>query len=247
MNLLLIEDDANISAALRYALTPEHALTVVNTGADGLDTALANGFDVILLDLCLPDIPGAEICKRLRAADNSTPLLVLTGELKPLTKITLLDMGADDYLTKPFSLGELKARLRALTRRSAKPVNGPRRLMVGDLTLDPNTFQAKRANVVIQLRRKEFTLLECLMERAGSVVTRDTLSAHAWGSEDSPWANTLDVHIKYLRDKIDRPFAQPLITTVHGIGYKLELSRNPTMSHLKPNPAMASLAEIVST
>jgi len=152
------------------------------------------------------------------------PILILSGETKVLSKVTLLDAGADDYLTKPFSLGELKARLRVLTRRSESSRPKQHQLKTADLTLDSDTHHVTRAGQLIKLRRKEFAMLECLMQHAGSVVTRDILTNYAWRENEDAWTNTIDVHIKYLRDKIDRPFTTPLIKTVHGFGYKLETS-----------------------
>jgi two-component system OmpR family response regulator len=148
--------------------------------------------------------------------------LILSGESKVMSKISLLDAGADDYLTKPFSLGELKARLRVVTRRIGGQKDSNQRLTSDCLVLDIDTRKVERDGQIIPLRRKEFALLECLMQHAGTVVSRDILTSYAWHANEHPWTNTVDVHIKYLRDKIDRPFDRPLIKTVHGLGYKLE-------------------------
>lgn len=224
MKLLLIEDDRGITTALAHALANTYELDVAYTGTGGLHKANIYHYDVILLDLNLPDMTGFAVCERLRRADHVTPILILTGECKVLSKVNLLDAGADDYLTKPFSLGELKARVRVLTRRSDSGRPRQRQLKTADLTLDSDTHHVTRADQLIKLRRKEFAILECLMQHAGSVVTRDTLTSHAWRENEDPWTNTIDVHIKYLRDKIDRPFDTPLIKTVHGFGYKLEIA-----------------------
>lgn len=222
MKLLLIEDDREIAAALRHVLSSDYTLTLAPTGAQGLSEAAKQKFDGIILDLHLPDTTGLDVCRQLRNEGLDTPVLILTGETKVMDKIRLLDAGADDYLTKPFSLGELKARLRALQRRSRKSTALGGAWAVGDLTLDRNTHRVERAGKEISLRRKEFALLECLMLHSGMVVSRTVLGNHAWPGPDKPWTNTIDVHIKHLRDKIDRPFPQPMIRTVHGLGYKLE-------------------------
>jgi two-component system OmpR family response regulator len=228
MKVLLIEDDHGISLALRQALSTVYELTFAHNGLDGIKkaTSRAGEYDIILLDLNLPDMHGLEVCKRLREYGIDTPILILTADSAVLRKITLLDAGADDYLTKPFSLGELKARIRVLDRRAgAIKEMTSQHITVHDLTINGVTRMAERAGKMIKLRRKEFAMLECLMQNAGSVVTREILSNHAWPNTDDPWTNTIDVHIKYLRDKIDRPFDTPLIKTVHGLGYKLEAPR----------------------
>ncbi len=224
MKLLLIDDDTGITTALALALANTYELDIARTGTGGLHKANTYHYDVILLDLKLPDMPGLTVCERLRHAGVTTPILILSGETKALSKVSLLDAGADDYLTKPFSLGELKARLRVLMRRLETTQPKKHRLQTAGLTLDSDTYLVTRDGQTIKLRRKEFAMLECLMQHAGSVVTRNTLTNHAWRDNEDPWTNTIDVHIKYLRDKIDRPFDTRLIKTVHGLGYKLETS-----------------------
>ncbi|MGC1176600.1 MAG: response regulator transcription factor [Candidatus Saccharimonadales bacterium] len=234
MKLLLIEDDRNITLALRQALAAEHVVDIAADGADGLFKAATRNYGLIILDLQLPDIPGLKVCERLRAQDFSGPILVLSGEAKVISKIGLLDAGADDYLTKPFSLGELKARLRVLSRRTGTSTSSnSNRLTVGDLTLDRDKYQVERGGQTIKLRRKEFALLECLMQHAGTVVTRDILGSYAWRDNEDPWTNTIDVHIKYLRDKIDRPFGSNLIRTVHGLGYTLDITTTDSQAIAK--------------
>jgi two-component system OmpR family response regulator len=147
---------------------------------------------------------------------------VLTADDHTLSKVKLLDAGANDYLTKPFSLGELKARMRVLTRHHYSLPRPAEPLAVSGIELNRQNFEVKRDGIPLKLRRKEFALLECLMENAGSVVTRRALTRYAWQGTEDLWTNTVDVHIKHLRDKIDRPFDHKLIKTVHGIGYKLE-------------------------
>ncbi len=222
MKLLLIEDDREIAGALCQVLEPTYGVTLESTGNGGLEQARSNKYGLIILDLNLPDITGLEVCQRLRDEGLKTPILILTGQNKIMDKIRLLDAGADDYLTKPFSLGELKARLRVLQRRGKRPGIEDERISVGRLTLDRTKHTVRRSGRLIDLRRKEFALLECLMLHAGTVVSRTILGNYAWQGSEKPWTNTIDVHIKYLRDKVDRPFERPLIHTVHGLGYRLD-------------------------
>lgn len=224
MKLLLIEDSRDISLALSRALYADYEVDLAFTGSDGLGRALSNDYGIVVLDLNLPDMHGLEVCKTLRRQNFKAPILILTGDSKVLSKISLLDAGADDYLTKPFSLGELKVRLRTLLRRAGRSELKRNRIIIDDLELDSTEHSVRRAGQAIGLRRKEFALLECLMQNVGDVVTRETLCDYAWSDTDDPWKNTVDVHIKYLRDKVDRPFSRRMIKTVHGLGYKLELA-----------------------
>ena len=221
--VLLIDDDRAITHALTVALSSSYAVDVAKTGAQALDKIDSNTYGVIILDLNLPDFTGMFICQDIRDWGGSSPSLILPAESHVLTKLHLLDAGANDYLTKPFSLGELKARVRALIRDRNAPAPYQQKLTVSGLVLNRQTHTVSREGMTIGLRRKEFALLECLMEHAGSVVTRGTLTETAWRGDVEPWTNTVDVHIKYLRDKMDRPFEQPLIQTVHGLGYRLAI------------------------
>ena len=225
MNVLLIDDDHSISSALKQALAGSFILDVAADGATGLDRARSGKYQLVVLDLGLPDMPGLSVCQQLRSEGFAAPILVLSGDTAILHKINLLDAGANDYLTKPFSLGELKARLRVLGRQTGVDTPLPQYLCVDDIVLDSQSHQVRRAGQLIALRRKEFAMLECLMQNVGTVVTRQALMHYAWQAYQDPWTNTIDVHIKYLRDKVDRPFARPLIKTVHGLGYKLEAPR----------------------
>lgn len=222
MKLLLIEDSHDISTALSRALFTDYSVDLAFNGRDGIERADADNYDVIVLDLNLPDMSGLEVCYILRRRNIKSPILILTGESKILSKISLLDAGADDYLTKPFSLGELKVRLRALIRRSGKRELRNSRLVVDDLELDVTEHLVSRDGQIIELRRKEFALLECLMQNVGDVVSRENLCRYAWDANDDPWKGTVDVHIKHLRDKIDLPYDTRLIRTVHGYGYRME-------------------------
>lgn len=225
MHILLIEDDVGISSALKHALAGSYKVTCISQGSKGLALAATGNYQMIILDLGLPDMPGLEVCRQLRIDGIVVPILILTADAVILHKINLLDAGANDYLTKPFSLGELKARLRVLARQVGSELPLPQFLCLDDLILDSATHQVRRAGQLLTLRRKEFAMLECLLQNAGTVVTRQALMHYAWQGNQDPWTNTIDVHIKYLRDKIDRPFATPLIKTVHGLGYKLEAPR----------------------
>ena len=229
--VLLVEDDRSIASALAHALQSTYDIDIAATGRLALYKADSEQYDIVTLDLNLPDLPGTVICQQLRERGLTAPILVLTGESRVMSKINLLDAGANDYLTKPFSLGELKARLRALQRTASLSSRPASQLEISGISLNRQTLAVSRNGILIELRRKEFALLECLMDHAGSVVSRDALKRSAWQGSDDLWTNTVDVHIKYLRDKIDRPFGgQPLIRTVHGLGYKIEALQPVTTS-----------------
>ncbi|HSW85600.1 MAG TPA: response regulator transcription factor [Candidatus Saccharimonadales bacterium] len=221
--VLVVEDDRSIASALSQVLRTSHNVVVATTAQSAFYKVDSGHYDLILLDLNLPDMPGKAVCQRWRESGLETPILVLTADNQILTKVNLLDIGANDYLTKPFSLGELKARMRVLTRGQTHRPKQPVSLNVADVELNRQKFEVYRDGKLIQLRLKEFTLLECLMEHAGSVVTRRALIRFAWPGTEDLWTNAVDVHIKHLRDKIDRPFDRKLIRTVHGIGYRFEL------------------------
>lgn len=223
--LLLIEDDKGISSALQQALAANYVVDVTDKGVIGVDLASSGKYQLIILDLNLPDSKGLEVCREIRALGVNTPIIIITGDYAVLKKISLLDAGANDYLTKPFSLGELKARMRVTERTSNFSEPTAQFIYIHDIVLDSISHQVKRAGSYIELRKKEFMMLECLMLNSGTVVTRQALMHYAWNGNQDPWTNTVDVHIKYLRDKIDRPFSVPLIKTVHGLGYKLEAPR----------------------
>jgi DNA-binding response OmpR family regulator len=212
--LLLVDDDSSLAKALALALRDSYDVIIALNGTQALFKVDNEQYGAIILDLNLPDMAGLTVCQQFRDRGVSAPILILSGEDRVMTKINLLDAGANDYLTKPFSLGELKARLRALMRNAPERRPLPRKLKVDGLLLDRQMHTVTREGMSISLRRKEFALLECLMEHAGNVVTRTALIKHAW-------TNTIDVHIKYLRDKLDRPFEKPIIQTVHGLGYRL--------------------------
>jgi DNA-binding response OmpR family regulator len=221
MKILIIEDEPGIAQALHQGLMRFYRTTVTDSGIEGLRLAIETHYDAILLDLGLLDISGFEVCRRLREDEGiTTPILILTGQSDIQTKVSLLDNGANDYLTKPFHLEELKARLRVLVRHGQSPITST--LVVGELKLDTATRQVERSGQLVQLRRKEYELLEFMMRHAGLVVTRTMILNHVWPSDNDLWTNTVDVHIKNLRDKIDRPFPHPYINTIYGLGYKFE-------------------------
>jgi DNA-binding response OmpR family regulator len=230
MKLLLVEDEPSFIISLFRALAPDYDIDMTRSGMTALRKIEQKNYDAVLLDLHLPDIHGSKVCEYLRAHGITTPILVISGEKSIASKVALLEAGATDYLTKPCSLAELKARIHVAIQHKSDSVK-PVRFAYGDLELHTATRLVRRQNQVINLRPKEFTILECLLVHAELVVTREILADYAWPNEETD-TNTLDVHIKYLRDKIDRPFDTHLIKTVHGVGYKLELSREVARRYL---------------
>lgn len=222
--ILIIEDEPGIALALYTSLSKAaYLVDTAKTGSSGLRKAAAKKFDIVLLDLGLPDMSGLTICRQLRSNGLEAPIIILTAEGSVRSKVSLFDAGANDYITKPFSAEELQARIRACLRPALKDTTIPK-LVVGNLVLNADTRAVERDGKTIQLRRKEFAILEYLMQHAGSAVTRSHLLKHAWDGDEAGWTNTIDVHIKHLRDKVDRPFATNLILTIHGVGYKLDSS-----------------------
>lgn len=224
IRIIAIEDEPGIALALYRTFNndPDYRVVCCKTGSSGINRIQQQDFDVILLDLGLPDISGLTVCGTLRRSGVTTPIIVLTGEGAVTSKVALLNAGANDYITKPFSMDELQARIHATLRSTGK--KPPQmQLRTGDLLLDPESRTAHRAGTSIVLRRKEFEILAYLMQYPGTVITRARILAHVWDGDDN-WTNTVDVHIKQLRDKIDRPFATTMIKTVYGVGYKLDAS-----------------------
>jgi two-component system OmpR family response regulator len=220
VRILIVEDEVKLAALLRRGLTEEaHAADIAATGEDALWMARSIDYDAIVLDLMLPGVNGLEVCRRLRADGVWSPVLMLTARDALEDRIGGLDAGADDYLTKPFAFTELLARLRALVRRGAP--ERPAVLDVGDLRLDPASLQVWRGGAEIELSPKEFALLETFMRRAGRVLSRFELLEHAWDYEYENRSNVVDVYVRYLREKIDRPFGRESIETVRGAGYRL--------------------------
>ena len=220
MRILIVEDEIKMAALLRRGLSEDgYAADVAHSGEDALSMAGATDYDAILLDVMLPGIDGFEVCRRLRKDGIWVPVLMLTARDSVDDRVAGLDTGADDYLAKPFSFAELLARLRALIRRG--PGERPPIVEVGSLRLDPGTHQVWRGTTEINLSAKEFAILEILMRRPGMVVSRFELLEHAWDYAYENRSNVVDVYVRYLREKIDRPFGVESIETVRGAGYRL--------------------------
>jgi two-component system OmpR family response regulator len=220
MRVLLVEDELRMSAAIARALRAEGIVAdVAGTGTRGVAMAHGEQYDVVILDVMLPDFDGVEICRRLRRDDVWVPIIMLTARDAIEDRVRGLDQGADDYLTKPFSLAELLARLRALARRG--PVARPTVLTVGELRLDPATRQVWRGETEMMLSAREFSLLETFMRRPGQVLSHLQLLDAAWDVGYEQRSNVVEVYVRYLREKIDRPFGIKSIETVRGFGYRL--------------------------
>jgi two-component system OmpR family response regulator len=220
MRVLVVEDQPKMSRLLKRGLRDEgFATDVTGSGEDALWMAGSTPYDAIVLDVMLPGIDGFETCRRLRADEVWAPVLMLTARDSVEDRVAGLDGGADDYLAKPFSFSELSARIRALMRRGA--VERPTLLRVDDLELDPAGRRVSRGGEEIELSTKEFALLETFMRRPGAVLSRLQLLEHAWDYEYENRSNVVDVYVRYLREKIDRPFGCRSIETVRGAGYRM--------------------------
>jgi two-component system, OmpR family, response regulator len=220
MRALVVEDDVKLAALLRRGLVEDgHVVDVVGTGDDALWMAGATDYDAIVLDVMLVGRDGFDVCRRLRRNGVWSPVLMLTARDAVEDRVEGLDAGADDYLTKPFSFAELLARLRALGRRG--PVERPAVLEVGSLRLDPATRQVWRGEHELALSTKEFALLETFMRRPGQVLSRFDLLEHAWDYGYENRSNVVEVYVRYLREKIDRPFGEQSLETIRGAGYRL--------------------------
>jgi two-component system OmpR family response regulator len=219
--VLLVEDDAKLAAAVARGLRHEgYAVDLVGDGEAALISAGIWSYDAIVLDLMLPARDGLDVCATLRGRDCWAPILMLTARGQVGDRIRGLDVGADDYLSKPFDFGELLARLRALVRRA--PASRPVRLEVGDLVVDPSTHEVSRAGVPVTLTAREFAVLEYLARHAGQAITRTAVLDHVWDENFEGATNIVDVYVGYLRRKLERPFGRPLIRTIRGVGYVLE-------------------------
>ena len=220
VRVLVVEDETKLGNLLSRGLREEgYAADLAERGEEALWMAKAVEYDAIVLDVMLPGLDGFDVCRRLRADGVWSPVLMLTARDAVDDRVAGLDAGADDYLAKPFSFEELLARLRALTRRA--PVERPAVLAVGDLRLDPAAHRAWRGDVELDLSAKEFALLEVFMRRPGSVLSRGQLLEGAWDMAFESRSNVVDVYVRYLREKIDRPFGCESIETVRGVGYRL--------------------------
>jgi len=221
MRVLVVEDEGRMAALLRRGLQEEgYAVDLAATGEDGIWLATENAYDAVLLDVLLPDLDGFEVCRRLRDAGRWAPILMLTARDAVPDRVHGLDAGADDYLTKPFAYPELLARLRAMIRRG--PHERPAAISVGDLSLDPATREVRRGDRQVPLTPKEFALLEYFMRHAGEVLTRTEILEHVWDFAFDGDSNVIEVYVRYLREKVDRPFGRQTLETVRGVGYRLQ-------------------------
>ena len=221
MKILIIEDDRSLAKSLKDSLSKDYAINIEYNGNKGIFSALTNEYDLIILDLQLPDTTGLEVCKNLRQEALTTPILILTGKNMVESKIVLLNAGADDYLTKPFSVAELKARIKSLLRRSENRLYQDK-LSVGSLLLNIDTKTVIFNNSPIKLSRKEFMLLHYLMKKPDIPISRLKLFEHIWDGYLGFNSNTVDVHICNLRNKLKTVFNHQIIKTIHGDGYMLE-------------------------
>lgn len=222
MRILIVEDEHRIAQAIKEGLEQEtYAVDVEYDGEDGYNAASSEDYDLIILDVMLPELTGYEVCRRLRADGNHTPILILSAKDQNHDIVKGLDTGADDYLPKPFSFEVLLARIRALLRRPRETLNEV--LKAGDLTLNVSTKEVHRGGTLIQLSSKEFALLEYLLRNVGRILSKNNIITHVWDFDADVLPNNVEVFITYLRAKIDKPFKGPdLIKTVRGFGYKIE-------------------------
>jgi heavy metal response regulator len=220
MRILVIEDEKKIAGFIKRGLKEEgYAVDTAADGDEGYELASINDYDLIILDIMLPKCDGLTLCKKLRGDKIETPIIMLTAKTAVHDKVTGLDAGANDYITKPFAFEELLARMRVLLRKAVQPAT---QLQVADLTLDLLSHKVTRAGRDISLSSREFALLEYLMRSAGAVVTRTMISEHVWDIDFDTNTNVIDVYINYLRNKIDADFDKKLIQTIRGRGYMLK-------------------------
>ena len=227
MKILVVEDEHKIAGAIKRGLEQEgYTVQISYDGVEGFDLASTEEYSVIILDLMLPNIDGLTICKNLRNEKIHTPILMLTAKGETEDKILGLNSGADDYLAKPFAFEELLARIRSLLRRPAEVIDN--KLYAGDLIMDLNSLIVRRNNKVIQLSKREFTLLEYLMRNKNKILTKDQIINFVWNYESDILPNTVEQYIGYLRNKIDKPFKNSiqLIKTARGFGYVLREKEN---------------------
>ncbi len=221
MRILLVEDERRVADFIKKGLSEEgYAVDCAPDGKEGLFMAEEGDYDLIVLDVLLPKFDGFQVCRRLRERGIEAPIIMLTAVDSTEDKVKGLDVGADDYLTKPFSFDELLARARALLRRGKS--GAAAKLEVADLVLDPATRRVTRADCEIKLSNKEYAILEYFMRNPGRVLTRTLISEHVWDYEYDSYTNVVDVYVNYLRNKIDRDFPSKLIHTVRGVGYVME-------------------------
>lgn len=218
MRLLVVEDEKRLAAAIQRGMQDRgFEVSVAHDGHTGYQLAKETAFDVVVLDLMLPAMSGEEVCRRLRREGFWTPILALTAKDRESDETDALDLGADDYVRKPFSFPVLVARCRALARRG--PATMPTELRVGDLVVDPRRRTVRHGEHPVTLTPREFTLLECLVRHAGQVRSKEQILEEVWGEGDDRDANVVEVYVGYLRRKIDQPYGTRLVTTVRGQGY----------------------------
>ena len=218
MNILLVEDEHKIASAIKQGFRQEsYATEICYDGESGLAAALGGEYDIIILDRMLPGLDGVAICEQIRAKGIHTPILMLTAKGQIRDRVTGLNAGADDYLTKPFAFAELLARVRALLRRPGETISNV--LQVGDITLDTLTFEVKRGDTPVKLSQTEYALLEYLMRNPGRIVSKDAIINHVWDFDADILPNTVEAYIGYLRNKIDVAGQDSYIQTVRGTGY----------------------------
>jgi DNA-binding response OmpR family regulator len=221
MRILVVEDEPKVASFVRRALEAEHhAVDVAADGESGLAATIGGGYDLVVLDVMLPQRDGLAVLRELRAGGHAVPVLLLPARAEVADKVAGLDVGADDYLTKPFAVEELVARVRALLRRGAAAT--PPRLAIADLTLDPVTREVARAGKRIDLTAREYALLEFFLRNRGRVLGRALIAQHVWGVDFDTFTNVIDVYVNYLRRKIDADFEPKLVHTVRGVGYVLK-------------------------
>lgn len=219
--ILLVEDNVRLAERISHYLRQKYVVDVAQSGNDAIEKSTKLNYTVIVLDLGLPDMSGYEVCEKLRFLNVKSPIMVLTGNANMAERIRLLNAGADDYVTKPFNTEELKARILAASRRQTRE-HIKSLLTYKDIIINLDEHKVSRAGSEIPLRRKEFDILEYLITNKGRILTRKMIMDHVWSTQSNSWTSTVDVHIKHLRDKIDRPFKVAYIKTAYGLGYKVD-------------------------
>lgn len=223
MHILVVEDETRLATLLRRVLTAErHTVDLANDGETGVDLAASDTYDLVILDVMLPGMSGFDICRQMREDGVHTPVLMLTARGAIQDRVMGLNVGADDYLVKPFAMEELVARVNALLRRREQSIEMEPELRVADLALDLVRHEVQRGGKIIELTSKEFALLEYLMRNPGQALTRSQITDRVWRYDLDALSNVVDTYIHYLRDKIDRGFSHKLIKTVRGVGYKID-------------------------
>lgn len=221
--ILIVEDEEKLSRVLQLELQYENYETeIADNGLDALRLMKEQQFDLVLLDIMIPQLSGLEVLRRLRRTDEETPVILLTARDEVHDKVSGLDLGANDYVTKPFQIEELLARIRVHLRKTVNTKQVTEKLAVGELTVDIQTREVKRENIEIQLTPREFDLLTYLMKNKNIVLTRDQIMEEVWGYDYMGDTNVVDVYIRYLRQKIDKDFSYPYIETIRGVGYTIK-------------------------